>query len=449
MTYPYQISLITLILWLGLPRTDCHAKSFVLVSCPTTQEEWMKFRESMIEDVGKGSMALASADYIHDLKECVKSADVKLQACFRDPLAALEKYGRGKTQLTERESGYEKEPTKSILALDAIPNALKDEKLMRAMADPRTTTQAISDLKKANPSFDVIRFSGNVSSLDNLKGTDASFERLLVMVPGDSIDRWFAITIPTLKMEQESKEWSPKSSYIVIQKQFAEIAVQKATGETPAKVYYRDFDRNFGDGEGGHFQIQTRGQNKSKLTQENCNSCHNGGLIPFAPNPALTLPEYMDAAKRLNKKIADYGVSLDAHLPPTPYNNPAPLGPLESKYRNDQLMKSCASNLRVEQQKRVMSNMSCMECHDGSNRRILKLNRLTKGESGIIHTFLVERAQMPPGSDLNKEEREALARCLVKENELESMDLVRGKGCSLDTISGIIDELNRKPKGCP
>lgn len=280
-------------------------------------------------------------------------------------------------------------------------------------------------LKRLNPQALAATYNSRHFAGPGMAASDLG--RLVIYYPGKDVDRWIQLGIP--------REGPPSSNL-----SFISVVKQDSQGEalSPAQAFYQDFLRV----EGNPTAFESRQKKEGKPLD--CVSCHFSG-------PNVIVPSAQDAVSAknpiaaMNTAMATYGAPTSPGLGRRDEQGLPLLG--QKLERPTAWIEACAKSvspsLGAASFKKVAQSMDCAQCHNGSTRGRLLSAPPGKGKKTLrnyLESMVIEARAMPPGAELNREERAALVNCLMADvSKLNSagkdspmLERVRKAGCELD-----------------
>jgi len=422
--------------------------------------EWIAWRDKQIESILRPSPRFGPGPVIareEVLSKCAEAFRVMERALRSDPafwstdplrqkeLFTFYKFVRAQQWMSVR--GTNGEPSHGLglevsdvehadLAGNAIefPDLLKSQEFLEKMADPKGYREAVAMIENHNEGLPaaqkwfVLPYAAQfIKSVDR-----TTYGRLLVLVPGDLVEKWFLFAIATPDLD-------PVPSVVSV----SVVSIVKSPSGGPAKAFLADFVR-WKDPLSGYRLVATT--RLSKNPSKNCYDCHKSAVIPIRPEleyefdrAGMLVPKVRDIGvipALVNARIRAYG-KVDFGPQDTAAYGPS-IGPPERERSDAFIRESSEIVLSDESVRRISSAMKCGGCHDSfapiNYPEAVRTDRdvkSVKSQLGIAQTF-VEKGWMPPGNDLTTEERKALWRCLSR----EYFDQESGKGIFVDWLKG-------------
>lgn len=315
-----------------------------------------------------------------------------------------------------------------------FPDLLKSQEFLEKMADPKGYSDAVAMIEIQNESLPagqkwiVLPYAAQfIKSVDR-----TTYGRLLVLIPGDLIEKWFLFAIATPDLD-------PVPSVVSV----SVVSIVRSTSGSPAKAFLADFVR-WKDLLGDYRLVSTT--RLSKNPSKNCYDCHKSAVIPIRPE----LEYEFDRAGMLVQKVKDVGAipawinarirtygKVDFGPQDTAAYGPS-IGPPNRRRSDSFIRESSGLDLSDESVRRIKDAMKCGGCHDTfapiNYPEAMRTDRDVKSvktKLGIAQTF-VEKGWMPPGNDLTLQERKALWRCLSR----EYFDPEKGTGLFVEWLKG-------------
>jgi len=328
----------------------------------------------------------------------------------------------------------DKEHTDLASGAVEFPDLLKSQEFLEKMADPKSYRDAVAMIEAHNESLpSALKWIVLPYAAQFIKSVDrTTYGRLLVLVPGESIEQWFLFAIATPDLD-------PVPSVVSV----SVVSIVKSTSGGPARVTLADFVRWKAAMSEYRLVSTTR---LSKNPSKNCYDCHKSAVIPIRPEleyefdrGGMLVPKEKDVGvipAQVNARIRAYG-KLEFGLQDTGAYGPS-IGPPERERSDAFIRETAGIELSRNSLQRIQDAMKCGGCHDSfapiNYPEAMRTDRDVKSvktKLGIAQTF-VEKGWMPPGNDLTLEERKALWRCLSR----EYFDLESGTGTFVEWLKG-------------
>src|SRR5207248_2081586 len=272
-----------------------------------------------------------------------------------------------------------------------LPDFLLTQSFLRMVSRDETLKQAKDYLRLLNttraPADQLIFFSYNSQHLGT-PDNDNSFERLLIIVPGNAEksvpEKWVQFGITDRGARVHIRNLSIVSS------------VPNPDGTS--NIYFKDFFRTYGrDG-----SISIKGRWELGKGDDNCVRCHKSGILPIFPVPGSVSPNEQQYVKAANERFLTYGIARFEK-----YLDPSKLGPgLGSPRSADHLQRLKASFDKTV----VAPAVSCAACHQHEG-----LGALNWPMDSILISSYVKGGQMPFGYQLKTSERNELYQRLISD----------------------------------
>jgi hypothetical protein len=272
-----------------------------------------------------------------------------------------------------------------------VPEFLMDQRFLRAVSRYETLAQAKSFLRRLNatraPADQLIFFSYTSQHLGT-PDNDDSYQRLLIVVPGDAASRrpeqWvqFGVTDPRVR---------PRTRNVSV---ITAAAGSDGAFDTYFKDYFRTYHR---DG-----SISIKGRWELGYGDDNCARCHKSGILPIFPEAGSVSPDEQPMVEAVNRRFLTHG-------PPRfgKYLDASKLGPgLGSASWESRRQRFGAGFGETA----VGQAMNCTTCHgyEGLGAFSWPMDQAT------ISSY-IKGGQMPLGRKLTDSERDELYEKLVQE----------------------------------
>jgi hypothetical protein len=272
-----------------------------------------------------------------------------------------------------------------------IPEFLLDQSFLRAVSRYETLAQAKAFLRRLNaqrdPSEQLIFFSYKSRHLGT-PDNDNSFERLLIVVPGNAAqgvpERWVQFGVPDPGARAHVRNLSIVSSL--------------ASADGTANVYFKDFYRTYRrDG-----AITIKGRWELGYGDDNCVQCHKSGILPIFPVAGSVRANEQPALAAVNQRFLTYGSPrFDKYLDESKF------GPgLSSASLADRLQRFGAGFSGTV----VAHAMTCAACH-----RRERLGAFNWPMDRVVISSYIKGGRMPFGYKLQPAERNELYERLIQE----------------------------------
>jgi len=272
-----------------------------------------------------------------------------------------------------------------------IPDFLLDQDFMKAVSRFETLGRAKGYLRQLNakrsPADQLIFFSYTSRHLGT-PDNDASYGRLLVVVPGDPQeglpDKWVQFGVP-------DRGWRARVRNVSIV-----TAVPSAPGVFNA--YFKDFYRTYKkDG-----SITLTGRWELGEGDDNCASCHKSGVLPIFPVAGTVSQAEQQALLMVNERFRSYGSPRFGD-----YLDTSKLGPGLSSASMEDRQQRFGSHFEQTPAGRAMV---CASCHNSK-----RLGALSWPMDKVIISSYVRGGQMPFGHQLKEVDRQDLYAKLIEE----------------------------------
>ncbi|MEP6569777.1 MAG: hypothetical protein ABJC10_08390 [Acidobacteriota bacterium] len=272
-----------------------------------------------------------------------------------------------------------------------IPEFLLDAIFLRNVSRFETLVRAKSYLRQLNANRDVtdqlIFFSYRSRHLGT-PDNDASFGRLLIVVPGNTEkgtpDKWVQFGVPDPGARARVRNVS--------------VVTAVSGGDRTFNAYFKDFYRTYRrDG-----SITLTGRWELGEGDDNCAMCHKSGILPIFPVKGTVSPTEQQALLTVNERFRSYGSARFGG-----YLDPRKLGPGLSSATSEGRERRFGSRFEGTP---AASAMVCSSCHNAD--RLGALN--WPMDKTLIRSY-VTGGQMPFGHQLKILDRRELYTRLVQE----------------------------------
>jgi hypothetical protein len=272
-----------------------------------------------------------------------------------------------------------------------IPDFLLTQSFLRSVSRDETLEQAKAFLRQLNSKRgegEQLTFFSYQSRHLGTPDNDDSFERLLIVVPGDAVkgepEKWvqFGITdrgarVRVRNVSVISAAVSPDGTY---------------------NPYFKDFYRTFRrDG-----SISINGRWELGYGDDNCVQCHKSGILPIFPEAGSVSRVEQQALATVNERFLSYGSPRFEK-----YLDESKFGPGLGSAHSAQPEQSSASGAGASV---LASAMTCAACHQPEN-----LGSLNWPMDRVLISSYVKGGQMPFGYELKASERGELYQKLIQE----------------------------------
>lgn len=272
-----------------------------------------------------------------------------------------------------------------------IPGFLTTQSFLRSVSRHETLERAKTTLRSLNSTretSDQLIFFSYKSRHLGTPDNDDSFERLLIVVPGNAEigvpEKWvqFGITDPG------------KRTHIRNVSVVSAIAGDGGTSEVFFKDYYRTYRR---DG-----SINIKGRWELGYGDDNCVQCHKSGVLPVFPVAGSVSPGEQKAVEAVNERFRTYGSPRFGN-----YLDVDKFGPGLGFASVDNRARRFGERFNESV---VARAMTCAACHQRE-----RLGSLSWPMDKTLISSYVKGGPMPLGSKLQHVERVELYNKLVQE----------------------------------
>lgn len=326
------------------------------------------------------------------IKRCKLSEDANFTTRYRAfvdyvDTASLDRNPEHELGFTVSDKQYFQETRQFV----QIPDFLLDQTFLRSVSRFETLERAKSFLRdlnaKRNAADQLIFFSYESRHLGT-PDNDASYRRLLIIVPGNAAkglpDKWvqFGVSDPNARARVRNVS--------------VVTAVPAADGTFNA--YFKDFFRTYGrDG-----RIKIDGRWELGEGDDNCAQCHKSGILPIFPVRGSVSAAEQQALLAVNERFRTYGIPrFGGYLDQKKFGPGLSSASLESRKRR--------FGPRFEGSP-AAGAMVCSSCHNPQN-----LGSLNWPMDEVLISSYVEGGQMPMGHQLRTPDRRDLYAKLIRE----------------------------------
>ena len=300
----------------------------------------------------------------------------------------------GLDQQPDHELGFnvpDKQYFDETRAFVQVPDFLLAQNFLRLVSRDETLEQAKAFLRELNSKRgadeQLIFFSYRSRHLGT-PDNDDSYERLLVVVPGDSAkgvpEKWvqFGITDPRVRVRTRN------------------VSVVSAIVGTDGtyNAYFKDFYRTYRrDG-----QISLTGRWELGYGDDNCVQCHKSGILPIFPEAGSVSRNEKASVAAVNELFMTYGSPRFQN-----YLDVSKFGPGlgAAKFVEHEQRAAEAAGATV-----AANAKSCAACHQAQS-----LGSLSWPMDRVLISSYVKGGQMPFGVELKASERGALYERLIQD----------------------------------
>lgn len=409
---------IPAILWYALiscspSSQQKHSEGILALNCPPHMEPFEEWLNSELQSFKESQYKTGGAWIYSQLMECKGRQGENIQDI--PSLKHLHRFTRifwrgldekHSLRLEIPDDDYLKNAPKGALE---IPQDLKNPEFLKLLDDHLADSgqKVIGYIDQINQEKDIKnKYNRFIFRSQFLPTPDEAqtFLRLFIYVPGDKFDRFLQFGLHENKL-------GPLSNSISI------IAILKKDIHTglllpKPQAWYYDYYRI----------RRTNTQYLSSRLQEtgaleNCYGCHSSALLPVYPQKeSFDFEKFGGNLQKVNEVIAKYS-SAEPAL--TNMNNfGPPLGPIENPARTEDFFQICAPELEKNSRERIHKAMACSSCHNDTIKPALRFPMASLSQldrDSIVKVLIEDEKIMPPRSNLNQEERNALVQCLYLE----------------------------------
>lgn len=272
-----------------------------------------------------------------------------------------------------------------------IPEFLMNQSFLRSVSRYETLDRAKAFLRQVNsarePSDQLLFFSYRSKHLGT-PDNDDSFERLLIVVPGNAAagvpEKWvqFGVTDPTARIR--IRNLSVVSA----------VTGSDGTFNTYFKDYFRTYRRKG--------PISIKGRWELGYGDDNCVRCHKSGILPIFPVEGSVSPSEQQAVLAVNERFLTYGSPrFDGYLDESKFG--PGLGSASREARDKRFGEGFGGT-------DVGRAMNCATCHQRE-----QLGALSWPIDPVVISSYIKEGQMPFGRKLEVSRREELHEKLIEE----------------------------------
>jgi hypothetical protein len=326
------------------------------------------------------------------LQQCGLSADSAFANRYREFLDFIEV--AYVAQLPDHELGFivpDKQYFEETRQYVEIPEFLLTPAFLRSVSRDETLPRAKTFLRELNSqraAADQLIFFSYRSQHLGTPDNDDSFERLLIVVPGNAAkgvpEKWVQFGITDRGKRVHIRNLSVVSTMPAL--------------DGTSSVYFKDFFRTYRrDG-----SISIKGRWELGEGDDYCVKCHKSGVLPIFPEPGSVSPSELDELEAVNQRFLTYGAPrFQNFLDATKFGPGLSFASSESR----------ALRFGARFEGTAMEDaMSCAACHKPERLGFLNWPM----DETLISSF-VEGGKMPLGHHMKTLERSELYRKLIQE----------------------------------
>lgn len=272
-----------------------------------------------------------------------------------------------------------------------IPEFLMNQSFLRSVSRYETLDRAKAFLRQLNlaraPSDQLLFFSYRSKHLGT-PDNDDSFERLLIVVPGNAAagvpEKWVQFGVTDPKARIRIRNLSVVSA----------VAGSDGTFNTYFKDYFRTYRRNG--------SISIKGRWELGYGDDNCVRCHKSGILPIFPVEGSVSPSEQQVVSTVNQRFLTYGSPrFDKYLDERKFG--PGLGSASREHRDKRFGEGFDRTV-------VGRAMACATCHQHE-----RLGALSWPMDEAVVSSYVKGGQMPFGKKLEMSERKEVYARLIEE----------------------------------
>jgi hypothetical protein len=364
-------------------------------------ETWVTARVNAIVQAARNAFETDKALPVYEkmldgiagtIRECKLSDDQNFVSRYRNFLEFIE--AAGLERRSDHELGFlvpDKQYFAETRQFVSIPEFLLEPTFLRNVSRYETLGRAKSYLRALNSSRSaaeqLIFFSYKSRHLGT-PDNDASYRRLLVVVPGNKEqglpDKWvqFGVTDPGLRARVRNVS--------VV----SAVAAENGT----FNAYFKDFYRTYRqDG-----SIAIEGRWELGEGDDNCTMCHKSGILPIFPVKGTVSAAEQQALLTVNERFRGYGSPRFGG-----YLDTSKLGPGLSSAGPEDRRRRFGPDFEKTPAARAMV---CSSCHNSE-----RLGALNWPMDKILIKSYVTGGQMPFGQSLRYRDRQQIYASLIEE----------------------------------
>ncbi|PYT04413.1 MAG: hypothetical protein DMF60_15425 [Acidobacteria bacterium] len=272
-----------------------------------------------------------------------------------------------------------------------IPEFLLNQSFLRSVSRDETLDRAKAFLRQVNsarePSDQLLFFSYRSKHLGT-PDNDDSFERLLIVVPGNAAagvpEKWVQFGVTDPKERIRTRNVSVVSA----------VAGSDGTFNTYFKDYFRTYRRKG--------PISIRGRWELGYGDDNCVRCHKSGILPIFPVDDSVSPDEQQTLLAVNERFRTYGPPrFDKYLDESKFG--PGIGSASREARDKRFGEGFGGT-------DVGRAMSCAACHQRE-----QLGALSWPIDPVVINSYIDGGQMPFGRRLEASRRDELNEKLIEE----------------------------------
>lgn len=272
-----------------------------------------------------------------------------------------------------------------------IPEFLMNQSFLRSVSRYETLDRAKAFLRQVNTTREVsdkLLFFSYTSKHLGTPDNDDSFERLLIVVPGNAAagvpEKWVQFGVTDPKARVRIRNVSVVSA----------VAAPDGRFDTYFKDYFRTYRRNT--------PITIKGRWELGRGDDNCVMCHKSGILPIFPIQGSVSPSEQQTLLAINERFQTYGSPRFGN-----YLDETKFGPgLGSATREARDRRFGEGFSETD----IGRAMSCAACHQHE-----QLGALSWPVDPVVINSYINGGQMPFGGTLEESRREELNQKLIEE----------------------------------
>ena len=326
------------------------------------------------------------------LRQCKLSEDEGFVSRHREFVEFIEAVSIA--QLPDHELGFivpDKQYFEETRQYVQIPEFLLTQSFLRSVSRDETLPRAKSFLQQLNSqreAGDKLIFFSYRSQHLGTPDNDDSFERLLIVVPGNAEkgvpEKWVQFGITDRGARVHIRNLSVVSTM--------------PGPDGTSSVYFKDFFRTYGR----NGSISIKGRWELGEGDDNCVKCHKSGILPIFPEAGSVSPSEQQALDEVNQRFLTYGAPRFQK-----YIDETKFGPGLSSASSESRAQRFGAGFGETVVGRAMT---CAACHQPQ-----RLGALNWPMDSVLISSFVKGGKMPLGHHLKTSERNELYTKLIRE----------------------------------